>query len=831
MDARIKCEFLVENQGISGNTNVALQCATGDYVNLLDHDDLLPPFALFEIAKYIVQHPDVDLIYGDEDHVDMNGHRHHPFFKPDWCPILLQSFMYIGHSTYKKELVLSLGGFRPTYDFSQDYDLALRATESAKHIGHIPKVLYHWRELPGSAAAGGKDYARESNIAALANALERRGYTAEAVALPTHNQVLYHFIERPLISIIVPSDSPQNITKSLKSIREKTNYHNYEVLVITNSNLVKTLQGKYKKEHIRFLSFDQEYNFSAKCNYGVSQAKGEYVIFLNDDVYPVTNDWIEKMLGVFQQKDVGAVSPKMVYTNGTIQHAGLVTGVRNLVGTAFHTFPKDSTFHFNMAQCPRTVSALSAACLLMRRDVFVDIGGYDEVNTPIMHSDLDLSFKIRDKGLRLVYMPEAELTHVGHLSIKKIESKKVAHSPKADAYLLKRWAKYIAYDPYFPDNMRDMLYIDSPIKYRMSATNLPESIIRNPDILIQTHDLSFSGVPIIAHDQALHLKDKGCFVTVISAKPGELLENYELEQIPVFIDPLILDTPQAIEKLLPNFDLIMAHTILAWRLVLAAKSLQIPVIWTIHEGDFGVNMARSNVKIQEALSLADQVVFPSQRTLEKYLEFGEGNNYFSIFLGIEVPPNFLHSPRIDQTDKLRIVHIGSVEKRKGQDILIKAIMMLAPDQREQIEVSFIGRTLDEDFYQRQLLASANLKNIHWLGSLPHEQVWEQLAKSDVLVCSSRDETGPLVVYEAMALGKAVISTPVGAVSEIIQNGVNGMIFSMDEPHQLAAVLENFLLDGSLVEKIGINALKTYEMKLTRKTHMAKLYELINRSKA
>ena len=172
-----------------------------------------------------------------------------------------------------------------------------------------------------------------------------------------------------------------------------------------------------------------------------------------------------------------------------------------------------------------------------------------------------------------------------------------------------------------------------------------------------------------------------------------------------------------------------------------------------------------------------------------------------------------------------------MEKRKGQDILIKAIMMLAPDQREQIEVSFIGRTLDEDFYQRQLLASANLKNIHWLGSLPHEQVWEQLAKSDVLVCSSRDETGPLVVYEAMALGKAVISTPVGAVSEIIQNGVNGMIFSMDEPHQLAAVLENFLLDGSLVEKIGINALKTYEMKLTRKTHMAKLYELINRSKA
>ncbi len=824
VDARIKCEFLAKNLGISGNTNVALQCATGEYVNLLDHDDLLPPFALFEIAKYIVQHPDVDLIYGDEDHVDLNGHRHHPFFKPDWCPVLLQSFMYIGHSTYKKELVLSLGGFRPTYDFSQDYDLALRVTESAKHIGHIPKVLYHWRELPGSAAAGGKDYARESNIAALANALERRGYTAEAVALPTHNQVVYRFIEKPLISIIVPSDSPQNITKSLKSIREKTNYHNYEVLVITNSNLVKTLQGKYKKEHIRFLSFDQEYNFSAKCNYGVSQAKGEYVIFLNDDVYPVTNDWIEKMLGVFQQKDVGAVSPKMVYTNGTIQHAGLVTGVRNLVGTAFHTFPKDSTFHFNMAQCPRTVSALSAACLLMRRDVFFEIGGYDEVNTPIMHSDLDLCFKIRDMGLRLVYMPEAELTHVGHLSIKEIESKNVVHSPKSDAYILKRWAKYVAYDPYFPNNMRDMLYIDSPTKIRMWATNPPESISRYPDILIQTHDLSLSGVPIIAHDQAVDLVDRGFFVTIVAAKSGEQLDTYKSEKIPVIIDSLVLDSPQAMESFLVNFDVVMANTVMAWRLVLTAKSLNIPVLWVIQEGDFGIQMVRENKTIQNALSLADRVIFSSHQTLIKYSEFGDGHNYSSMFFGVEAPAGILRFSQKEPGKKLQIIHIGSVESRKGQDTLIDAIKALPQHLKDKIEVSFIGRILDVKYYQHQFKKSATMPNVHWLGSLSQIQVWERLSQSDVLVCSSRDETGPLVVYEAMCLGKAVLSTPVGAVPEIIQNGVNGMVFLNSD--QLNNLLEELCLDKTLVEKLGKEAFATYNEMLTKHDSNEKIHDLI-----
>ena len=829
-DSRIKCKFLSENQGISASTNVALDISTGDYIFLLDHDDLLPSFTLYEFANYINENLNVEMIYGDEDKINMSGVRHTPFFKPAWDPYLLYSFMYVGHSLYKRDLVLSLGGFRSEYDFSQDYDLALRVTEVAKHVGHIPKVLYHWREMPGSAAVGDKDYARESNISALADALQHRGFDADVVALPTHNQVIYNFSSYPLISIIIPSDNIQNIEKSLVRLSKNTSYPNYEILVVTNSQIVESLQEKLDKNLVRFVKFDREYNFSAKCNLGAAQAEGEYVLFLNDDVYPITEDWLEKMLGTLQQSDVGAVSPKMVYSNGRIQHAGLVTGVRNLVGTAFHTYAKDSTEYFNLAQCPRTVSALSAACLLMRQDVFVEVEGYDEINTPIMHSDLDLSFKIRDIGLRLVYMPESELTHVGHLSIKHIESEKTTLLTKVDTYLLKRWAKYVAEDPYFSNSMRDLLYIDSPTKIRMWAKNTPESVTTKPDILIQTHDLSLSGVPIFARDLAFSLKDQGQFVTVIAERTGELRESIVEKQLPVIIDPLILDTPHATEKFLANFDLVVANTILAWRLVLLAKSLHIPVVWIIHESDYGVNLVQENTKIHEALMLADQVIFPSKQTLRKYREFNKKDNFISMLFGVEAPQNITqaHRMEMDQTRKIRIAHIGSVEERKGQDILIKAISLLPSGVKEMIDVSFIGRVLDPGFYQRQLQASAGLSSVQWLGSLPHEQVWEHIYQSDILVCSSRNETGPLVVYEAMALGKAVVSTPVGAVPEVIQHGINGMIFSNEKPNQLTSILETLLLDRALIDKIGVNALQTYEKILQRQTFTAAIQEIIEK---
>jgi len=820
-DNRIKCKFLSNNLGISANTNVALSMANGEFIHLLDHDDALPPNALFEIIDYMNQDPQCDLIYSDEDKITMAGVRKDPFFKPDWSPDMLQAGMYIGHSTYRTKLVKELGGFRPEFDFSQDYDLALRITEKTNRIGHISKVLYHWRELPGSAATGGKTYARESNISALSDAMKRRGYNGKAIALPPCNQYLFENIEQPLISIIIPSDNLENINKSISSIVNNSDYPNYEIIIVTNSEICRAFSEKKRGKTIQTVSYDGEYNFSKKCNIGVENARGEFVLFLNDDVYPLEKNWIDILLGPFQQPEVGAVSPKLVYSDGTIQHAGLVTGVRNLIGTAFHTWAQDSRYYFNLPQMTRTVSALSAACLLMRREVFERINGFDTVNTPIAHSDLDLCFKIRELGLRLVYTPHTQLQHVGHLSIKEIESKGIKHSEKADIYLLKKWSKYVNYDPYYPTNMRDRLYFDSPMKYRMWVENSQTCINNSPDILVQTHDLSLSGSPLFAFDLVSYLNNRGYFTVTVAGTSGKLLSSFQNKQLPIILDPLVMESPEALDHFTSNFDLIIANTIFGWKLVRSASRLKIPVIWFIHEGVAGITMAQQNNEIQKAFSEAGAVVFPSNQTLKKYEKFKTRNNFISVIFGTYSLGKKVTSK--EENGKVKIVHVGSIEKRKGQDILINAILKLPSECHGLFEVYFIGRVLEKEYFQLQKKRTERFDNIHWEGEMSRNLALDYIANSDLLICSSRDGTGPLVVYEAMSLGKPVISTPHGAIPEIIIHGENGLIVENENSNQLSKEIARLLLDKKQIEKLGRNALDTYNKNLRRE----KAFEKIN----
>jgi glycosyltransferase involved in cell wall biosynthesis len=333
-------------------------------------------------------------------------------------------------------------------------------------------------------------------------------------------------------------------------------------------------------------------------------------------------------------------------------------------------------------------------------------------------------------------------------------------------------------------------------------------------------------VPLIALDQALDLANRGCFVTIASATSGELAKVYKDEKIPVLIDPLVLESPQSIEKFLANFDLIQANTILAWRLVLIAKSLNIPVLWVIQEGDFGVNLAQENKGIQKALAIADRVVFSSRQTLMKYSTFGNGANFSSMFFGVEEPSGYVRSQTKNNKENLRIIHIGSIEERKGQDILIGAVKRLPQNIKEQIEVLFIGRILQRGFYELQRSESLNLSNIHWMGQLPRDQVWRHLDESDILVCSSRDETGPLVVYQAMSLGKTVVATPVGAVPEIIQHNKNGIVFPLEDTVELSNILVELVTNRELLEKLGSEALVTYNNKLTKQSSNENIYKII-----
>ncbi|MGZ5020361.1 MAG: glycosyltransferase, partial [Chthoniobacterales bacterium] len=357
-EPRLRLEILPQNFGIAENTNRALALASGDFVVCIDHDDLVAPFALYELARAMAQSPKGEIFYSDEDRLSVEGKRHSPFFKPDWNPELLLSFMYLGHLTaYRRELVERVGQFRKEFDLSQDYDFALRATELAHEIVHVPYVLYHWREHPASGSAGGKPHARKTNLAALHDAMKRRGLAAEIIEHPTANRVRFQISRWPRVSIVVPTDSATRAKACLEELPRMTAYQDLEIVLVTNSLLIEALESLTSgRSGFRFVRYDKPFNFSEKCNLGAAAASGARLIFLNDDVASLEPDWIQNLIEPLENPEIGAVAPKLLYATGKIQHAGLVTGVRDLVGTACHQWPGDSTDYFNFAQSMRDVS-------------------------------------------------------------------------------------------------------------------------------------------------------------------------------------------------------------------------------------------------------------------------------------------------------------------------------------------------------------------------------------------------------------------------------------------------------------------------------------------
>ena len=451
-DPRIRFKVLKHNGGISAASNMALEMAHGEYVALLDHDDELTPDALFRVVEEVNRQPDFDFVYSDECKVCATAARQlfHFVFKPDWSPELMFNGMLTGHLTvYRKALVDQVGGFRSVYDFSQDYDLALRMAEVTTRIVHIERVLYLWRSIPGSAASGGKDFARKTNIAALNGALFRRGIPGVALPLRHANCVRIALpIPEPKVSIIIPSDSVENLRSVLPAIQEQTSYPNFEVVVVCNGPLAERLKDEFFDwQPLQFVTYNKKYNFSDKCNEGARGASGEIVVFFNDDVFPMQSDWIERLIEYLWVQGVGGVSPKLLHADDTIQYAGMISGTPGLCGTAYNHVPKDSNNSFlSMHKYVRNVSILSGACCALRKDVFWNVGAFDAVHTPGGHSDMDLSYKLLEQGYRCVYTPHALLRHIGNHSWRAKR-----HKDKADIYALRRWGRFVSTDPYFTE--------------------------------------------------------------------------------------------------------------------------------------------------------------------------------------------------------------------------------------------------------------------------------------------------------------------------------------------------------------------------------------------
>ncbi|MCI8465147.1 MAG: glycosyltransferase family 2 protein [Lachnospiraceae bacterium] len=473
-DKRVKYVRLSENLGIAGNTNAALSMATGDYFVLLDHDDMLSEDALYECALRINQEAEAgkkaQVLYSDEDKLTMKKGRAFYFdahFKPDFNPDLLRSMNYISHLfVVERSLAEKVGGFRQEFDGSQDYDFIFRCTEQAEVICHIPRVLYHWRVSAGSTAEDpeAKRYAFEAGARAIKAHCERTGIgpvEVEENEVPGTYRVRYPVKGEPLVSVIIPSkDHTDDLRVCVKSLLEKASYKKLEVLIVENNSTeeetfrcYQELEDRY--ENLRVLRWKKKgFNFSAINNFALPHAKGEYLLFLNNDTEFINKNCIEELLSFCQRDEVGIVGAQLFYDDDTIQHAGVVVGYKGIAGHTFIGFHRGEKTYFLRSMCAQDYSAVTAACMMTKRSVFEEIGGFDE-GMAVAFNDIDYCLKVRALGKLVVYNPFAQLYHYESKSrgIEDTPEKILRFDSEVETFR-KRWAEILEKgDPYYNPNL------------------------------------------------------------------------------------------------------------------------------------------------------------------------------------------------------------------------------------------------------------------------------------------------------------------------------------------------------------------------------------------
>jgi len=464
-DERIKVTFRAENGHISAASNSALALCEGEWVALMDHDDLLAEHALFCVVEAINLHSQARLVFSDEDKVSGRGYRFEPYFKCDFNRDLFYSHNMISHlGVYRRDIVENIGGFREGLEGAQDYDLALRFIETIEpeNIVHIPRVLYHWRRHAGSTTRGlgEKPYSIDAGARALQEHFDRTGTVATVEGSPTGIRTRYKLpSEPPLVTLIIPTRNGYRLLKNcMDSIRQKTTYPNYQILIVDNgSDQQETLEylGKISMEpDISVRRDDRPFNFAALNNAAVKQAGGTLVALVNDDIEVITPGWLDEMVSLALQPGVGAVGAKLLYPNGNIQHAGVVLGLGGVAGHAFRLFPREDPGYHYRAQLTSSYSAVTAACLVIRKSTYLDIGGMEEEGLAIAFNDTDLCIRVRETGLRNVWTPHAVLFH--HESASRgyeDNPEKQARFKSEIRFMQKRWGRKLLEDPCYSPNL------------------------------------------------------------------------------------------------------------------------------------------------------------------------------------------------------------------------------------------------------------------------------------------------------------------------------------------------------------------------------------------
>ena len=835
-DNRIRVLHLAKNGGISVTTNAGVEMATGEIVAFLDHDDVITRDCVAELAVYYADHPEADIVYSDDDKIDQRGRRYAPQFKPDWSPTLLLSWMYFSHVfSVRKSVYQRLGGFRPDFDGSQDYDFALRATEVARHVGHIPKVLYHWRAVEGSTAKGGdaKPESMHRGLRAVQEALTRRGIRGAKAVHPDWaalaNVGMFDIVfldEGPSVSIIIPTkDQLPLLRNCLESLRQTT-YRNYEILVLDNDSerietreYLRSIDGADGIRVVRIPSPPGGFSFANLNNLGARECSSDLILFLNNDTEVINPKWLSQMVGYAGLGGVGAVGARLYFEDGTLQHAGIVHGYHEgLVGHAFRGLPPHDWGYLGFVRSSREYSGVTAACLLTPRALFTELGGFDERNFAVAYNDVDYCYRVVMAGHTCVYCSSAELWHY------EGKTRGFKDNPAERANFRRLYADWV--DRWYNPN----LSLENE-RFEIAVVR-PETSRKNPIRLIAvTHNLNNEGAPTTLMDLVIGLAARGGInPIVLSPADGPLRKDYEKAGIRVIVLQGVMhgvkdsDTQvvglAGIGTLLDALgaEVVLANTLQTYWAIKGANMVGVPSIWAQHESEpyetyFDYLPRDMRQAAYEAFADAYRVLYVADATRKAWRPVETRRNFQVIRHGVpserlseetgrwsrEVARKELSIP----SHAFVLSVVGTVCRRKGQLDLVQAYRKLGPKVRDRTHVYMAGKIAEADYAAEIRDAIGSSANIVLTDHIDDPFLY--YAASDISICTSRVESAPRIIVEAMACGLPIVTTPVFGIPELVRENVNALYYEVGDTDELAAAIEQLLSNDALRAEFARNS--------------------------
>jgi O-antigen biosynthesis protein len=821
-DRRIRVILCGEKGNISAATNEASEVARGEFLVFLDTDDLLDPDALAHLAVQLEHDPEIDIIYSDHDKIESDGRHHSPEFKPGWSPELLLSFCYTAHLTaVRNRLYHEIGGMRPGFEGSQDHDFWLRASEKARRIEHIPQILYHRRVPPGLTTSGGnaRSAGFEAGRRAVEDAFHRRripciveqpdwaiqaGCAIFTPVMPDYG---------PSVAIIIPSKNHDRMLERLITSLAKTTYRNYQLYIVHYESVdAETLDDFARIPHhvLTIPNPDGCLSFAAINNAAAAMVEEELILFLDDDLEVIEPRWLSQMVGWSRLEGVGAVGARLLDRHRRLQHAGIVQGLHDgLADHAFRFLPASDHGDMALARVTRNCLAVTAACMLTPRKLFLSMGGFDEDRFASTYYDADYGYRLIDAGYRCVYCGEAELFHhedstCGPVdNLREVAAYRDAHGRRTDPF----------FNPHLDPDSSIFEVRPNVVPVRGRPERIP--------LLAVTHNLNWEGAPLAQFELLSRLKASGSIdPVVLSPHDGPLREEYERAGIPIEIEPGDAGYEALVSRLARRmsygaFDVLHANTVLTFWAVDAARRAGIPSVWSIHESDpwetyfdhLPEEIGRSALS---CMAYPYRVVFCSRASSLVWQALESTWNYSLIRSSIDTEGFRATLAKANRsqarqrlglrTGEICVLLLGTVCERKGQHDLVHAFAALPSEIASRMRCIVVGARETLPYSQELRRKAAELPGdrrdrfqiIDETG-----ETAEYWLAADVFCCTSRIESYPRVIQEAMACNLPIITTPVFGISEQIRPGINALTYQPGDISTLVRHLDRLTKDELL----------------------------------